>query len=92
MRMVVGLTEDASADDVAAALVDLGATSVQSTAPAQPGVLIAVFPTPESTGTRTADPAATTAGGAPAEQELLTLVSSLSGVRYAEPDTMQGTQ
>jgi hypothetical protein len=71
MRIVVGLHENSSAEAVTAALVDAGAISVRSTAPAQPGVLVAEFPPAEH------------------QSELIERVSSLPGVRYAEPDEMQ---
>jgi hypothetical protein len=44
MRIVVGLTEDASVEQVNVALVSAGATDVRSTGPAQPWVLVAEFP------------------------------------------------
>ena len=77
MRIVVGLHENSSAETVAAALVDAGATSVRSTAPAQPRVLVAEFPAAEAPAER-AD-----------QSELIERVSKLPGVRYAEPDEMQ---
>ena len=75
MRIVVGLHENSSAEAVSAALVDAGATSVRSTAPAQPRVLIAEFSPREARG----------AG----QDELIERVRKVPGVRYAEPDEMQ---
>jgi hypothetical protein len=81
MRIVVGLHENSSAETVAAALVDAGAISVRSTAPAQPRVLVAEFPAAEAPAERAAQTAD--------QSELIERVSKLPGVRYAEPDEMQ---
>jgi hypothetical protein len=44
MRIVVGLAEDASVEEVWAALVSAGASDVRTSGPAQPQVLVAEFP------------------------------------------------
>ncbi len=84
MRLIVGLTEDASPEDVAAALRGEGAVHVQASDPAQPLVLVVEFAdTAPTTPAASAEPD----GG---EGELLARVAALAGVRYAEPDQMRG--